>query len=164
MVCKCKGLLGTARNMHIRQTLDSELPLSMSVLVNGVFVWGYKNSSKQEMFCPFKNSKRVFYPHTCILPLISPGKEICMITFFSNSHTHTQVSDTVIPLQASWQNWTAQVEWFTCLTGGCGFECSHFLLWDDTISQKSHKTAAVQPASRHSSCLRQDLRAAHDTL
>lgn len=87
-----------------------------------------------------------------------------MITFYTRMRAHTHDPDTEIPPQASWQNWTTQVEWFTCWTGGRGFECGRFSLWDDTISQKSHKKAAVQPASEHSSFLRQDLGAAHDTL
>lgn len=43
------------------------------------------------------------------------------------------------PPQANWQNGAAQVEWFTCWTGGYGSESSHFSPAADTFSQKAIK-------------------------
>lgn len=40
------------------------------------------------------------------------------------------------PPRADWQNGAAQVEWFTCWTGGYGFESHHFSLGADTVSEK----------------------------
>lgn len=48
--------LQKSTNMYIRQTSSSELSRSVSVLVNSVFLWGWKSSGEEEMF--------VFFPLT----------------------------------------------------------------------------------------------------
>lgn len=50
--------------------------------------------------------------------------------------------------QAEWQSGAAQVEWFTCWTGGFTFERHHVSLGADTISQKVIKRQSnIQIAS-----------------